>query len=351
MNKKKNNKPHKFPVAIKHALCMRASNKCTICQILTSLAAKDSQDGFINIGEAAHICAASPSGARYNSQMTKTERTNIRNGIWLCSTCHTTIDRDLALYTPKYLQELKKKHEYDSAVESNINFVAVGQETVFYGKLIKYESRNVQFCINNFLIGDLGVLTKFIEKFENVKPVDRFVLINELGYGRHIAKAPTITICENNYILSLETLDSTTLINPSEIPADLVLDDKGDLLIVNNDLTLKKGLSILPQRIKQVLSMKKGEWFLNPSLGTRIQEYCTLFNDSPILGQLIKLEVIRMSCIPYNEGLDTPLLCVSRVTQVEQLSITSDLKQATFRFNFELEGEKPWQCELLLPIQ
>ena len=71
--------------------------------------------------------------------------------------------------------------------------------------------------------------------------------------------------------------------------------------------------------LRQVLSMKKGEWFFNPSLGTRIQEYYALFNDSPILVQLIKLEVIRMSCIPYNERLDTPLRCVSRVTQVEQL--------------------------------
>lgn len=48
-----------------------------------TIAASTSSDSAINTGVASHICAAAPGGPRYNSKMTKEERKNINNGIWL----------------------------------------------------------------------------------------------------------------------------------------------------------------------------------------------------------------------------------------------------------------------------
>lgn len=41
-----------------------------------TIASKKNGDGIINIGEAAHICAASPGGKRYDPKMTAEERSS-----------------------------------------------------------------------------------------------------------------------------------------------------------------------------------------------------------------------------------------------------------------------------------
>jgi hypothetical protein len=56
------------------------------------------------IGNAAHITAASISGPRYNREMSKDERKNIENGIWLCSNCSTLIDRNPKTYSIELLR-------------------------------------------------------------------------------------------------------------------------------------------------------------------------------------------------------------------------------------------------------
>ncbi len=61
----------------------------------------------ISIGIAAHICAASPEGPRYDAKMTTDERKDIKNGIWLCSNCAALIDRKPELYTIELLQQWK----------------------------------------------------------------------------------------------------------------------------------------------------------------------------------------------------------------------------------------------------
>lgn len=41
------------------------------------------------------------------------------------------------------------------------------------------------------------------------------------------------------------------------------LDDKGDLLIKNNEIVMINGNELLKQNIEMVLSTNKGEWSLN----------------------------------------------------------------------------------------
>ncbi|MCU7976934.1 hypothetical protein L5M43_17000 [Shewanella sp. SW36] len=69
------------------------------------------------IGEAAHIFAASPGAARYDPNMTSDERMHFDNGIWLCTNCHTEIDRDPALYPASLLQSWKSNAEAQALQE------------------------------------------------------------------------------------------------------------------------------------------------------------------------------------------------------------------------------------------
>jgi hypothetical protein len=62
-------------------------------------------------GEAAHVCAESEGGPRYDSGQSEVERNSILNGIWLCTECHTKIDKDTGLYTRETLLNWKQKHE------------------------------------------------------------------------------------------------------------------------------------------------------------------------------------------------------------------------------------------------
>ncbi len=64
-----------------------------------------------SVGVASHICAAAPGGPRYDKSMSITERTSVKNGIWLCQNCATIIDRDANKYTVPLLQEWKTKAE------------------------------------------------------------------------------------------------------------------------------------------------------------------------------------------------------------------------------------------------
>ena len=63
------------------------------------------------LGVAAHICAASPGGRRYDHTMTSRERSSIENGIWLCQTCAKLIDSDEVKYSPAVLRKWKVEHE------------------------------------------------------------------------------------------------------------------------------------------------------------------------------------------------------------------------------------------------
>ena len=68
-----------------------------------------------SIGEAAHITAASPGGARYNPDLTQEQRSDISNGIWLCSNCATLIDKDPLKFPVELLYNWKKNAEIESS--------------------------------------------------------------------------------------------------------------------------------------------------------------------------------------------------------------------------------------------
>jgi len=105
--------PPDFSSATCQQLMFRASLICSnpACGTIT-LGPTDAKGHLAaKLGEAAHICAARP-GPRYDVNMTDVERAHPDNGIWLCASCHTLIDKNGGEDFPvETLIEWKQKHE------------------------------------------------------------------------------------------------------------------------------------------------------------------------------------------------------------------------------------------------
>ena len=101
-----------FSQKTKDLLANRVGRRCSNpnCRKLTCAANSD-PTGIVNIGVAAHICAAAAGGPRYDNLMSKEERKSFDNGIWLCQSCAKLIDSDSNRYTKDVLKMWKNVSE------------------------------------------------------------------------------------------------------------------------------------------------------------------------------------------------------------------------------------------------
>ena len=100
----------------KEELAKRVAYRCSNPQCRKpTIGPKGGSDGTISIGEAAHICAVSPGGKRYDSNMSSEERGSYQNGIWLCRNCAAMIDRDEEHYTVELLLMWKQLAELEAS--------------------------------------------------------------------------------------------------------------------------------------------------------------------------------------------------------------------------------------------
>lgn len=116
-----NNRDNFHPNIIE-ALAKRASYICSNpnCRSLTICPSIEDAEKYIYVGIAAHITAASAKGPRFDSSLTSEQRSSIENGIFLCATCATTIDKNNGLDFPApLLRDWKSEHE--TWVRGNLN--------------------------------------------------------------------------------------------------------------------------------------------------------------------------------------------------------------------------------------
>lgn len=109
-----------FPSNVKSLLSRRAGFNCSNpnCRHKTDGPALGAVKA-LSIGEAAHICAASPGGPRYDDTMSPQKRSSYENGIWLCRNCAAMIDRDEKHYTVELLYQWKDQAEKNAWAELN----------------------------------------------------------------------------------------------------------------------------------------------------------------------------------------------------------------------------------------
>ncbi|KTC52961.1 hypothetical protein AO258_16020 [Pseudomonas syringae ICMP 19498] len=223
-----------------------------------------------------------------------------------------------------------------------------------HGELIGIEKNIWSFRLDHFVVGDLSDLIRFGENFTNLDLYDRFVLVNAIGDGRELAAGPRWSKQHNQLSLSVAVIESFPRIDAHNLPMDIALNEVNDIFITNGDLATVRGLDSLPQKIKLCLSTNRGEIWFHPSLGTRIREYAQVFFGSPWLSRLIKLETIRMACIPHAEHDPnqrmTPLMSVRKVEVVEMLSTHGSNGFFPFRFQLDIEGVGTWDREIPIYI-
>ena len=104
-----------FAERTKLQIAKRAGWHCSdpSCRRLTIGANSDGTDE-INLGTAAHICAAAPGGPRYDPDQTPAQRKSPDNGIWMCRLHGTAVDAKDSMFTVKLLREWKAQSQKDS---------------------------------------------------------------------------------------------------------------------------------------------------------------------------------------------------------------------------------------------
>ena len=118
-----------FSAPVKRLLGERAAYRCSNpdCGRITIGASKQDDSKVLKPGVAAHICAASEGGPRYDHTQSPEDRASASNGIWLCATCADTVDKNKGIdFSVELLRRWKEDHELRTFTELSIGTSEVG---------------------------------------------------------------------------------------------------------------------------------------------------------------------------------------------------------------------------------
>ncbi|MEM9092921.1 MAG: LPO_1073/Vpar_1526 family protein [Cyanobacteria bacterium P01_F01_bin.53] len=137
-----------FSKPTKRLLAERANFICTnpSCRRNQLAPSSEQKDKVIHLGKAAHICAASSNGPRYDASQSSEERASIDNAIYLCGSCADKVDKNNgADFSVQLLLDWKQTHE--EWVASKLNRGELDE--VVTHNIIWQEFDAVETAINN----------------------------------------------------------------------------------------------------------------------------------------------------------------------------------------------------------
>ncbi len=321
-----------FSSKTKRTLADRVAWKCSFpgCSQIT-IGPNVTQDKSTNLGEAAHISAASEDGPRYNPNMTQDERKSIENGIWMCRHHARLIDNDFYNYSAATLQQWKliaEENAYKKITEIGSNhrnhpytLVAIDNDIVFEGVWLSAKNDTWKFEINKFIIGSIELM---IDKSTSVNNSCSFVVVESQGDGRVLKEPLYWELFNNKYIVSLIVRDKSIRKSPHSIVGGIALGIDGEIIIENRTMKRIKGVDYAIQLVITCLNIGFGELREGPTIGTNLSTYYWRFRDNlDQLGKLAKLDVTRLVSIPelVNNGSSMPPLnFINRIIDVEILN-------------------------------
>lgn len=239
-----------FNEITKKDLEREASSMCSICSKKTFITEYSKK---YNIGQAAHIIAAGPTGPRsdiskrINDEFIK----SIKNGIWLCPTCHIKIDRNPNDYTIECLLKIKSDHlehlddfpKY-KLLPSKVTDNLTKKNIYTYFNNFKSKKEIIKSLTLDELINELEIKSKnksliikdghkLIVEDNYLKPTDKH-LLSDYGITNQNIKISE----ENSYVykniidlffsfelVNNKTNESVTLIDYIKIPAYKIEDE------------------------------------------------------------------------------------------------------------------------------
>lgn len=129
-----------FTQKTKDILAKRVGYICSNpnCMRMTVGPKQGEADSALSLGQAAHITAASVGGPKYDKTLTTQERKSVNNGLWLCYSCATLIDRGELYYTKELLHSWKESAEKKHLMQlPNLFFLRLGIIRILYHILTK----------------------------------------------------------------------------------------------------------------------------------------------------------------------------------------------------------------------
>lgn len=361
-----------FTKKTKDLLAKRVAYRCSFsgCRIITIGPGHLHSEDIINLGEAAHINAASKNGPRYDEKMTTEERKSIDNGVWMCRNHARMIDSDFINYSSDTLKQWKKIAENETyrllkELEGANNkkpttLVAIGKEVVFEGVWKAVKNEFWVFEVHDFLIGRQEDLVYFNEA--NRSPKEKYIVIESQGDGRIISGGLNWELIDEILEVSFQVEDKVSKSTPyhlTDISAKFEFED--------GDIKLLKGEECAKQAIMIALSTDFGDMWYSPSFGSFFSIYYWAFKENPeVLKRFIKLEITRLTSIPdqdpttksgqpalnlVDNGNRPPLDFINRVIEVKLLTKEIENDKITIQLRLEWGDGKHWEDKIDIYIK
>lgn len=336
-----------FSAQTKRDLALRSSYLCTYCKCSTVGPSEEGSSSSTLIGVAAHISAAAsgPGARRYDPEMTAEQRSHIDNGIWLCASCATLVDRDERRFTTEVLRTLKREHENSRMIgmgvaEDEGDVIAIGPDIIVLGCILRASPETTRIRISHFVNGSLRDLWSLARSFGSWPLERRYVLFNELGYGTLLADAPVIERAGNAYEVELKLLESAER-QDATAAIGTMCQHTGKLLT---------GLPAHIQNFERTLGMAHGTSFADLTTGSDLSDLYWRYKDSPWFARLAMMEMIRLSSIARadrNPGDSrTPFGVVNQVSRVDVSNFDLKEQKLEIEVEFDLKGIGLWRHTL-----
>jgi hypothetical protein len=203
---------------------------------------------------------------------------------------------------------------------------AVSPDVICTGDLMHMEGGSWTVRLKHFLTGDVHKIISFVDGFTREAAERKYILSNEIGDGRMLVAAPSLTKQSNGYSLICLIAPSVPRVDAQKIGSSIATDPETNdwILDAKGGVATVSGVDYLPQRVREVLSIQRNESPFYPTFGMRFLEYFEAFRGSPWLDLLFKLDVVRQASMPFNDTLtgqmQTPLQRVMRVRGLDLLA-------------------------------
>ncbi len=339
----------------------RTAWRCSFpdCGVITVGPKMGDETKSMNLGEAAHIHAASPKGPRYDSSMSREERKSIGNGIWMCRSHATFIDSDFTEFSAETLRLWKAQAEeiayknlkYQERYEfkDNSTLLAIGFGIIINGHWESAKHKEWRFKVDSYLKGDENKLDPYVSNFQTIKPEKRFILVESQGDARRIKNPIQLNYSDSGQIsLVVEVDEKYESTDPNVAGYDLALGDDGDICFEGGDLKMASGINAAIQHLTTATSTIYGEWWGDPAMGSFASEYYRDYKgDLDTLSRLIKLEFIRLSLVPTSDDKESsdsrpPLGFVNRFDKVSIRSSELDNHRLLVEVELEWGNNEKW---------
>jgi hypothetical protein len=354
-----------FSESTKRILAARVAYRCSCpgCSRITIGPSNEKNDQVINLGEAAHIYAASDNGPRSNPTLTNEQIVSIDNGIWLCRHHGRMIDADQINYSAETLQQWKALAEQTTytnlqnlekdAVILPQTLISLSPHIIFSGTWLSVMDDTWRFGVAHFIEGDITSLRGYSIEFDKMQPWERFVAIESQGDGRQLQSISWQTDANNKLEISCQVLPKSARTDPDKYGGDLGLGDDLDLEIKDGDFTEVKGVDSALQTMRVVLSSGFGDFYSAPQVGSAFSHYYAKYNDNPtLLNRLIKLEIIRLLSVETPDSIsqkNSPdFNFINRVLDANLLETSVAAKTVSVQLTLEWGNNKQWEGVLLL---